>query len=115
MAFRKQKPAAAKKPISSKRQSGSLVGVDISNSAVKMVHLSQKGRGYHLEGYSIVPLIKDAITDGKIVDIMAVIGAVRFAQKGINGVFEGALADFQTNSGRGDWSTCRRDFGIGSE
>ncbi len=79
MAFRKQKPAAAKKPISSKRQSGSLVGVDISNSAVKMVHLSQKGRGYHLEGYSIVPLIKDAITDGKIVDIMAVIGAVRQA------------------------------------
>ena len=51
------------------RMSGSLIGVDISNSAVKMVQLSQKGKGFHVDGYSIVTLPKDTIVDGRVGNI----------------------------------------------
>lgn len=46
-----------------------LIGVDISNSAVKMVQLSQKGKGYHIDGYAIIPLPKDAVLDGRVNNI----------------------------------------------
>ncbi len=81
MAFPKRKPKAEKKPAGSKRQSGTLAGVDISNTAVKMVQLSQKGKGYHLDGYSIVPFPKDAIVDGRITDLMGVVESTRQACK----------------------------------
>src|SRR5947207_12494896 len=44
-----------------------LIGVDISSSALKMVELSETGRGsYRLERYAIEPLPKDVVADGNI-------------------------------------------------
>ena len=46
-----------------------LIGIDISSTSVKMVELSDDGRGnYKLEGYSIAPMAPDATTDGNLAD-----------------------------------------------
>ena len=59
-----------------------LVGVDISSTAVKMVELSDNGRGgYKLEGYSISALPKEAIVDGNIGDLEKVVDGVKLAWK----------------------------------
>ena len=58
----------------------SLVGADISTSAVKMVALSRGSKnGYHLEGYSIASMPKGAIVDGNIVNLEQVSDAVQLA------------------------------------
>ena len=60
----------------------SLVGVDISTSAVKMVELSRGAKnGYHLEGYSVASIPKDAIVDGNIANLDQVSDAVQLAWK----------------------------------
>ena len=60
----------------------SLIGVDISTSAVKMVELSSSIRkGYHLEGYSVATIPKDAIVDGNVVSLEQVSDAVQLAWK----------------------------------
>lgn len=60
----------------------SLIGVDISTSAVKMVELSSSLRkGYHLEGYSIATIPKDAIVDGNVVSLEQISDAVQLAWK----------------------------------
>lgn len=47
-----------------------LIGVDISSFAVKMVELSDGGKGdYHIERYAIEPLPKDAVVDGNIANL----------------------------------------------
>lgn len=59
-----------------------LIGIDISSTAVKMVELSQSGRGnYKLEGYSMSPLAKDVIVDGNINDLDKVADAMKQAWK----------------------------------
>lgn len=59
-----------------------LIGVDISSSAVKMVSLTDDGRGgYMLEGYAISSLPKDAMADGNVNDLGKVADAVRQAWK----------------------------------
>lgn len=59
-----------------------LIGIDISSTAVKMVELSQSGRGnYKLEGYSMAPLAKDVIVDGNINDLDKVADAMKQAWK----------------------------------
>ena len=59
-----------------------LIGIDISSTAVKMVELSQSGRGnYKLEGYSMTPLAKDVIVDGNINDLEKVADAMKQAWK----------------------------------
>lgn len=59
-----------------------LIGIDISSTAVKMVELSQAGRGsYKLEGYSMSPLAKDVIVDGNINDLDKVADAMKQAWK----------------------------------
>ena len=59
-----------------------LIGVDISTSAVKMVELSSGSKGaYHLEGYAVAALPKEAITDGNIVGLEQVSDAVKLAWK----------------------------------
>ncbi len=61
-----------------KPKSPPLIGVDISSSSVKMVELSQGGRGaYRLERYTIEPLVKDAVVDGNIENLEQVGDAVR--------------------------------------
>ncbi|PKO53329.1 MAG: pilus assembly protein PilM [Betaproteobacteria bacterium HGW-Betaproteobacteria-20] len=59
-----------------------LIGIDISSSAIKMVELSEDGRGgYKLEGYSTAPLAKDAMVDGNVGDLEKVADAMKLAWK----------------------------------
>jgi len=59
-----------------------LIGIDISSTAVKMVELSDDGRGgYKLEGYSMSPLAKDAMVDGNVSDLEKVVDAMKLAWK----------------------------------
>lgn len=59
-----------------------LIGVDISTSAVKMVELSGSAKGsYHLVGYSVASLAKEAIVDGNVVGLEQVSDAVKLAWK----------------------------------
>ena len=65
-----------------KEKSPPLIGVDISASAIKMVELSDDGRGgYKLEGYSSSPLAKEAIVDGNVGDLDKVVDAMKLAWK----------------------------------
>ncbi len=60
----------------------SLLGLDISSSAVKMVELSSNGRdGYRVERYTIEVLPKDAVSDGNITNLEVVVDAVSKAWK----------------------------------
>ena len=59
-----------------------LIGVDISTTAVKMVELSNSGKGsYRLEGYSVAAIPKDAVLDGNIAGLEQVSDAVKLAWK----------------------------------
>ena len=50
-----------------------LIGLDISSSSVKMVELSRADKGgIKVERYAIEPLPRDAVVDGKIVNIEAI-------------------------------------------
>jgi type IV pilus assembly protein PilM len=59
-----------------------LIGVDISSTSVKLVELSEAGKGaYRLERYTIEPLPRDAVTDGNIVNLDQVSDGLRRAWK----------------------------------
>jgi len=59
-----------------------LIGLDISSSAVKMVELVANGKdGYRVERYTIEVLPKDAVSDGNIANLEAVVDCVRRAWK----------------------------------
>ena len=63
-------------------QSRSLIGLDISSSAIKMVELSVDGKkGYRVERYAIEMLPRDAVADGNIVNLEATADTVRLAWK----------------------------------
>ena len=60
----------------------SLIGLDISSSAIKMVELASDGKGgYRVERYTIEVLPRDAVADGNIVNLEATAEAVRRAWK----------------------------------
>ena len=60
----------------------SLIGLDISSSAVKMVELGSDGKGgFRVERYAIEVLPRDAVADGNIVNLEATAEAVRRAWK----------------------------------
>src|SRR5881227_3202943 len=59
-----------------------LIGVDISSTALKLVELSESGKGaYRLERYAIEPLPKDVVSDGNIANLDQVSEALRRAYK----------------------------------
>lgn len=59
-----------------------LVGLDVSSSSVKMVELTDAGKGsYRIERYAIEPLPRDAVVDGNITNLEAVADAVKKAWK----------------------------------
>jgi len=59
-----------------------LLGLDISSSAVKLVELTANGKeGYRVERYAIEVLPKDAVSDGNIANLDAVVEAVKRAWK----------------------------------
>ena len=60
----------------------SLIGLDISSSAVKMVELASDSKGgYRVERYTIEVLPRDAVSDGNIVNLEAAAETVRRAWK----------------------------------
>ena len=60
----------------------SLIGLDISSSAVKMVELGSEGkRGFRVEPYAMEVLPRDAVADGNIVNLEATAEAIRRAWK----------------------------------
>lgn len=57
-----------------------LIGLDISSSSIKMVELSDAGKGVHrIERYAIEPLHRDAVVDGNIANLETVAEAVKRA------------------------------------
>ena len=60
----------------------SLIGLDISSSAVKLVELTANGKeGYRVERYTLEVLPKDAVSDGNIANLDGVVDTVRRAWK----------------------------------
>lgn len=56
-----------------KAKSPTLIGVDISSSAIKMVEIADAGKNlYRVERYAIEPLPKDAVVDGNIANLEVV-------------------------------------------
>lgn len=54
-----------------------LIGLDISSSSIKMVELSRADKGaIRVERYAIEPLPRDAVVDGKIVNIETIADAI---------------------------------------
>ena len=59
-----------------------LLGLDISSSSVKLVELSDAGKGQHrIERYTVEPLARDAVVDGNIANLEAVAETVKRAWK----------------------------------
>lgn len=59
-----------------------LIGLDISSSSVKMVELVEGERGgYQVDRYAIEPLPREAVVDGKVVNIDGVAEAIQRAHK----------------------------------
>lgn len=55
-----------------------LIGTDLSSSSIKMVELSESGKGvYRLERYAIEPLPKDSVVEGNINDLDAVSNSLK--------------------------------------
>src|SRR5262249_23353703 len=54
-----------------------LVGVDIGTHSIKVVRLKQKGKGYQLLNFGIMPLRPEAMVDGNIAEAEALVEAIR--------------------------------------
>ncbi len=67
-----------------KRKAATLVGLDISATAVKLLELSQSGDRYRVESYAVVPLPPNAVMEKNITDVEAVGAAVGRAVKRSN-------------------------------
>lgn len=57
----------------------SLIGVDISSTAVKLLQLAQVGQRYRVEHYAVEPLPPNAVVEKNIVEVEAVGEAIRRA------------------------------------
>src|SRR3954451_14337974 len=65
-----------------KTKAPALIGIDIASTSLKLVELSDAGKGaYRLERYTIEPLPKDVVTDGNIGNLDQVTDAVKRAWK----------------------------------
>ncbi len=62
-----------------KKEAGSLLGLDISSSSVKLVELSRSGDGYRVDACASEPLPGGAVNDKQIVDPVAVGAAIQRA------------------------------------
>lgn len=72
-------------------KSGSLVGVDIGSSSVKLVALSKNGKGYSLDAYAVVSFSPSAVIDGNIQDVAEVGAAIEKAVKVAGGKMSSAV------------------------
>jgi type IV pilus assembly protein PilM len=65
-----------------KTRSPALIGIDIASTSLKLVELSEAGKGtYRLERYAIEPLPRDVVTDGNIANLDQVSDALKRAWK----------------------------------
>jgi type IV pilus assembly protein PilM len=60
---------------------GTLIGLDVTTSSVKLIELAESGRGYRVESFAAEPTPPNAINDKAIVDADAVGEAIRRAVK----------------------------------
>jgi type IV pilus assembly protein PilM len=64
------------------RKSPPLIGVDIASTSLKLVELTETGKGtYRLERYAIEPLPRETVTDGNITNLDQVSDALKRAWK----------------------------------
>lgn len=64
-----------------KRKSASLLGLDISATAVKLLEFSESGGRYKVDSYSVVPLPPHAVVEKSIADVESVGAAINRAVK----------------------------------
>lgn len=64
-----------------KRKAPSLIGLDISATAVKLLELSKNGDRYRVESYAVVPLPPHAVVEKSIADVESVGAAINRAVK----------------------------------
>ncbi len=64
-----------------KRKASSLIGLDISATAVKLLELSKSGDRYRVESYAVVPLPPHAVVEKSIADVESVGAAINRAVK----------------------------------
>ncbi len=63
------------------RNQNSVLSIDISTAAVKLLELSKTGNRYKVESYAIAPLPQDAIIDKNIANVNVISEAIRVALK----------------------------------
>jgi len=51
------------------KKAGSLLGIDISSTTVKLIELSRSGNRYRVEAYAVEPLPANAVLEKSIVDL----------------------------------------------
>ena len=54
-----------------------LVGIDIGTHSIKVVRLKQRGKGYQLLNFGIMPLRPEVVVDGNIAEAEAIVITVR--------------------------------------
>lgn len=64
-----------------KRTAASVLGLDISATAVKLLELSRSGNRYRVESYAVVPLPPHAVVEKSIADVESVGAAINRAVK----------------------------------
>jgi type IV pilus assembly protein PilM len=68
-------------PISFKRKSPTVLGLDISTTAVKLLELSKAGNRYRVESYAVEPLPANSVVEKNISDMEGVGEAIKRAVK----------------------------------
>lgn len=63
------------------RKYDSLVGIDISTAAIKLLELSKSGARYKVESYAVVPLAQDAVIDSNISNATMIAETIKLALK----------------------------------
>ncbi|MCW8887748.1 MAG: pilus assembly protein PilM, partial [Gammaproteobacteria bacterium] len=64
-----------------KRKSPTILGLDISTTAVKLLELSRSGEQYRVESYAVEPLPPNSIVEKTIADVEGVGDAIKRAVK----------------------------------
>jgi len=63
------------------RGNSTVLGIDISTAAIKLLELSRAGARYKVESYSVAPLPPDAVVDKNIANIDVIADAIKLAVK----------------------------------
>ena len=61
------------------RGNSSVLGIDISTAAIKLLELSRSGARYKVESYSVAPLPQDAVVDKNIANVDVIADAIKRA------------------------------------